>query len=333
MTSPGPYANANSAPSEPDPASVFGQPVSPMNRLRDSIAVQPSAGPGVFGAVKTGYRAGKQLAAEQPALAHRAAQVGPVNAPMGYERESTVDAQGPPVDHTANNADAPASQESLDALHSKVDSLQGSVSGMSNSGAAAGSQGGQYRQSGTAKTPYQTPVSALQQQAEKHQQALAGMLASHQNLAQSRARHGGPLCPATAGRAGCPGRACGQRYRDVRRLRPAQLLWPAGVRKRHIGEHVGVIPLVPVAPQSSLLPVFSPAGRAPEAVASHRDERQMSTPVIVNIDGSSTAAENPGAWSSVQGSAAQYPGPAAKVGSPTNVWAWSVQTVNSGQSS
>lgn len=187
MTSPGPYANANSAPSEPDPASVFGQPVSPMNRLRDSIAVQPSAGPGVFGAVKTGYRAGKQLAAEQPGWPTVRPQVGPVNAPMGYARESTVDAQGPPVDHTANNADAPASQESLDALHQKVTDLQGSVSGMSNSGAAAGSQGGQYRQSGTAKTPFLTPVSPLQQMAEKHQQALAGMLASHQNLAQSRA--------------------------------------------------------------------------------------------------------------------------------------------------
>lgn len=59
----------------------------------------------------------------------------------------------------------------------------------------------------------------------------------------------------------------------------------------------------------------------------------MSTPVIVNIDGSSTAAENPGAWSSVQGSAAQYSGPAAKVGSVTNVWAWAVQTVNDAESS
>ena len=58
-----------------------------------------------------------------------------------------------------------------------------------------------------------------------------------------------------------------------------------------------------------------------------------SNPVIVNNDGSSTAAENPGAWSSVQGSAAQYPGPAVKVGSPTNVWAWTVQTVNDAESS
>lgn len=59
----------------------------------------------------------------------------------------------------------------------------------------------------------------------------------------------------------------------------------------------------------------------------------MSTPVIQNPDGSSTAAENPAARSSVQGSSAQYLGPATKVGSPTNVFGWSVQTVNSGQSS
>jgi hypothetical protein len=179
---------------ESDPAAVFGQPVSPMDRLRDSVATQPQAAPGPFRSVRTGWAAGRQQASEDNAAAGHPPwatirpQTGRVGIDFGNERAATVDQQGPDIDHTANNADAPASQESLDALHQKVSDLQGSVSGMSNSGGAAGSQGGQYRQSGTPGTPFATPVSPIQQQAEKHQAALAGMLAGRQNLAQVRAR-------------------------------------------------------------------------------------------------------------------------------------------------
>ena len=172
---------------EQDPAAVFGQPVPPMNRLRDSIAVQPPV-PGRFGAVKTGWAAGKQLAAEQPGWPTIRPQTGRVGVDFGNERAAAVDQQGPDIDHTASNADAPASQESLDALHQKVSDLQGSVSGMASGSAGASSGQAQYRQSGTPGTPFATPVNPMQQQAEKHQAALASMLASHQNLAQSRAR-------------------------------------------------------------------------------------------------------------------------------------------------
>jgi hypothetical protein len=83
-----------------------------------------------------------------------------------------------------------ASQASLDELHDKVSGLQDSMSARPSSGTAAqgGQQGsGQYQQSGTKQTPFATPVSALQQQAQKHQAQLESMVASHANLAQTRA--------------------------------------------------------------------------------------------------------------------------------------------------
>ena len=164
-----------------DPAAVFAAQPSTMSRLRDSIAVQPSAGPGALGAIRTGYAAGRQMATEQPGWATIRPQTGPVGVDFGSEHPSTVDPQGPPVDHTAANA--PASQESLDALHQKVSDLQGSVSGMQPSGAGGGS--GQSSQQPAPQQQRQAP-NVLQQQAEQHQQALAGMLAGHQNLAQTR---------------------------------------------------------------------------------------------------------------------------------------------------
>ena len=46
---------------ESDPAAVFGQPVSPMDRLRDSVATQPQAAPGPFRSVRTGWAAGRRV--------------------------------------------------------------------------------------------------------------------------------------------------------------------------------------------------------------------------------------------------------------------------------
>lgn len=171
---------------EQDPAAVFGQPQSTMSRLKDSIATQPSAGPGVLGAVKTGYAAGKQMASEQPGWATIRPQVGAVGVDFGAEHPSTVDQQGPPVDHTNANAPELASQESLDQLHSKVDALQGGMAG----GGAAGNSGGNQasQQPGGPQAQQQQRESPLVTQARAHQQALEGMIASHANLADTRAR-------------------------------------------------------------------------------------------------------------------------------------------------
>jgi len=77
MTSPLPGSEPPQDPStqssEPDPASVFAQQPSTMSRLRDSIAVQPPAGPGALGRLRTGYAAGKQLATEDNAAASQSA--------------------------------------------------------------------------------------------------------------------------------------------------------------------------------------------------------------------------------------------------------------------
>lgn len=114
-------------------------------------------------------------------------QTGAVdNVPSGSEYPAVTDEQGPDVDHTSGN-DAPASQESLDRLHQKVSDLAGSVSGMA-SGSAGGGSGQASQQPGPQSQQREAPVSVLQQQAAAHQQALAGMLAGHENLAQTRAR-------------------------------------------------------------------------------------------------------------------------------------------------
>lgn len=158
-----------------------------QNSAPDSgrAAAPPSwIGPRTFTTTPTGN------VAETPPWPTSRPQHGPVNAPLRAAEYPTVtDPQGSPVDHTLANEPA-ASQASLDELHDKVSGLQDSMSARPSSGTAAqgGQQGsGQYQQSGTKQTPFATPVSALQQQAQKHQAQLESMVASHANLAQTRA--------------------------------------------------------------------------------------------------------------------------------------------------
>lgn len=105
---------------EQDPSSVFGQQPSFMSRVKDSVAVQPPAGPGTFGAIRTGYRAGKQLASEDNA----ASQSAPTH--WGYVGN---DAHG-----TTSNVPELATSEDIAGLHSRFDQLQGSIGGMQGSG-------------------------------------------------------------------------------------------------------------------------------------------------------------------------------------------------------
>jgi hypothetical protein len=75
----------------------------------------------------------------------------------------------------------------LDDISNKLDTLS---SGNSARGGVAGSglggSSGQYQQSGNKQTPFATPVSAIQQQAQKHQASLESMLAGNQHLAATR---------------------------------------------------------------------------------------------------------------------------------------------------
>jgi hypothetical protein len=182
MTSPDPYAKANSAPGEPDPASVFAQTPSTWSRIRDTAATVPSGGT-LGSRMGAGYRAGKMLANEQAPWPTTRSQVGPVGIDFGNERAATVDQQGLPVDHTASNAPELATQESLDQLHGKVDALASSAS----SGAAGGGSGSQGQQSAP-QAQLRQPPNVLRQQAEAHQQALESMINARGSLADTRAR-------------------------------------------------------------------------------------------------------------------------------------------------
>jgi hypothetical protein len=155
-----------------------------MSRIKDSVATQPPA-PGPFGALRTGYAAGRQLATEDSAAGNWVGQAQQTH--WGY-------AGNDPAAHgTIANADSGselATSEDIAGLHSRFDQLQGQVGGMASSGqGGGGQQGNQNMQQLTPSRMPERPasVSPLAASATQRQNAMDRMAASHEQLANTRA--------------------------------------------------------------------------------------------------------------------------------------------------
>ena len=125
---------------------------------------------GIVSAAKFGYRFGRDAAQAQGSQTQPAAAEGsgwPSNGDGGSE---------------------PASQQSLDELHSKVEDLQGSVSGMGSSAAAPVQNANLQHLTPSWMPPAEPSVSPLQASAQARDAAHASMAQGQQNLQAGQQR-------------------------------------------------------------------------------------------------------------------------------------------------
>jgi hypothetical protein len=162
-----------------EPTGPAAPPQSAWQRGQQVAADLPE-GTGVFGAAKAGWQAGRaEVTASQSAPTH----YGPV-----------IDASTHGTWDNGDGGAEPASAESLDELHSKVDALQGSVSGMASSAQGGGVQQGNsnLQQLGAGlRLPERPPAldplaaSAAQRQRAGEQQAQSAQLLQGQRARNS----------------------------------------------------------------------------------------------------------------------------------------------------
>ena len=185
----GPAQNPSGPAAATQPTSTWAR----SKQIGQQVAADLPEGTSVFGAAKAGWQAGRaEAAANQSAPTH-----------FGFVQDASTHGTW----DNGNGGVEPASAESLDALHAKVDDLQGSVAGMASSGSAPAQN--QNLQSLTPSRMPERPaqVSPLAASAEQRTNALNSMQQAGQQLQATRDATSARFAARQAACCGVPRRA------------------------------------------------------------------------------------------------------------------------------